>query len=485
MKVFQSMGRGLSAVAGRWMPDPMIFALALSIIVFFMGWTMTENGPLDMIVHWYDGFWSLLTFAMQMVLILLTGYVLATAPGLRNGIEWLARVPNSGRTAVFTTALVATAFSWFHWGLGTIVGAIFALTVAREATRRGVKVHYPLLGAAAYSGQMVWHVGPSTSAGLVSATEDHFLVELIGVVPITETAFSIYAILLAVMLVLLVVPFAMWAMTPREEESVGLMEYAPDKFNDTEGGLGGAGGDRARPTGRGPADSPPAGAPTKAATEVPTEAQLAERTPADRVENSRIAAAFLWVPGLIFVVYWFATRGFELDLNIFNFAFLFVGLALHGTPIAYVRAFYGAASAAAGIVLQFPFYGGIAGMIGGSGLGTILAGGLLAISTVQSFPVIAWLTGAFMNIFVPSGGGEWAVIGEVISRTALELNVPIGKAIVAYGVGDMWTNMLQPFWAIPILGIMGLRARDIMGYTFGLMVISFPFIFLGLWFFPY
>ena len=474
------MGRGLSAVAGRWMPDPMIFALALSIIVFVLGIAMTDNGPLNMIVHWYDGFWSLLEFAMQMVLILLTGYVLATAPGLSNGIKWLARVPNSGRAAVLTTALVATLFSWFHWGLGAVVGAIFALTVAREATKRGVKAHYPLLGAAAYSGQMVWHVGPSTSAGLLSATEDHFLVDLIGIVPITATAFSIYAILLAIMLVLFVVPITMWSMTPKDEESVGLMEYAPDKLDDTEAGSGG-GSSGASPSE--PADSGPGEAPTKTARK--TEVEAVERTPAVRIENSRLAAALIWIPGLIFVVYWFVTRGFELDLNIFNFAFLMIGLALHGTPIAYVRAFYGAASAAAGIILQFPFYGGIAGMIGGSGLGTILAGGLLAISTPASFPVITWLTGGLMNIFVPSGGGEWAVIGEVISRTALDLDVPIGQAIVAYGVGDMWTNMLQPFWAIPALGIMGLRARDIMGYTFGLMCISFPFIFLGLWFFPY
>jgi short-chain fatty acids transporter len=489
MQVFQAIGRGLSGVSARVMPDPMIFALVLSIIAFGLGWALTDNGPMDMIVHWYDGFWSLLTFAMQMVLILLTGYVLATAPGLSNGIKWLARVPKTSGGAVFTTALVATCFAWFHWGLGTIVGALFALTLAREATKAGRTVHYPLLGAAAYSGQMVWHVGPSTSAGLLSATDDHFLVDLIGIVPITETAFSIYAILLAVMLVLFIVPITMFLMTPKKEESQGLMEFAPDKFEEgPEGGTGGDGGGGARrrgPAERGPDDSPPAGAPTKAATDTPVEEAVEGPTPAERVENSRIAAALLWVPGLIFVFYWFATRGFELDLNIFNFAFLFLGLALHGTPIAYVRAFYGAASAAAGIILQFPFYGGIAGMIGASGLATIMAGGLLNISTPFTFPVVAWLTGSVMNIFVPSGGGEWAVIGEVISRTAIDLDVPIGKAIVAYGAGDMWTNMLQPFWAIPLLGIMGLRARDIIGYTLGLMIVAFPVIFLGLMFLPY
>ncbi|MPZ89827.1 MAG: short-chain fatty acid transporter [Nitriliruptorales bacterium] len=480
------MGRGLSAVSARYMPDPMLFALMLSVLVFFLGVVLTDSGPLDMIIHWYEGFWSLLEFAMQMVLILLTGFALATAPGLRDGIRWLARVPNTGRSAVFITALVSTLFTWFHWGLGLIVAAIFALTLAREAAKRGVKVHYPLLGAAAYSGQMVWHVGPSTSAGLLSATEGHLLEDLIGIVPITETAFTPYALLLGGMLVLFVVPITMWAMTPRDDESVGLQVYAPDKLDAGDGGGDGGGSpSRGTPGNSGDATQPAAGPATRTAVEEAQDVEEVAATPADRLENSRIAAALIWVPGLVYVVYWFATRGFDLNLDIFNFAFLSLGLALHGTPIRYIRAIQEAVSGAAGIILQFPFYGGIAGMIGASGLATIMAGGLLAISTPQSFPVVAWLTGGFINIFVPSGGGEWAVVGEVISRTALDLDVPIGKAILAYGVGDMWTNMLQPFWAIPLLGIMGLRARDIIGYTLGLMLVAFPFIFLGLWFFPY
>jgi short-chain fatty acids transporter len=466
MSFFQNMGRGLSKVAARYMPDPMIFALVLSVIVAILGLVMTDSSPLQMLQYWYGGFWSLLTFAMQMALILMTGFALATAPGLRDGISRLARVPNSGRSAVFTTALVATIFTWFHWGLGLIVASLFALSVAREAAKRGVKVHYPLLGAAAYTGQMVWHVGPSTSAGLLSATEGHFLQDLIGIVPITETAFSTYALLMSAMLVLFVVPFTMWAMTPPDEESIGLDGYAPHLLDENSGPNGGASSGGGMGGG------------------VATQTKV-ELTPAEKLENSRLAAAIIWVPGLIYTVYWFVDRGLDLNLNIFNFGFLMLGLALHGTPAAYIEAIKEAVGGAAGIIIQFPFYGGIAGMIGASGLATILAGGLLAISTPESFPVIAWLTGGFMNIFVPSGGGEWAVIGEIISRTALDLEVPIGKAIIAYGAGDMWTNMLQPFWAIPLLGIMGLKARDIIGYTLGLMFISFPFIFMGLWFFPY
>jgi short-chain fatty acids transporter len=287
---------------------------------------------------------------MQMALILMTGFALATAPGLRDGIRWLARVPNSGRAAVFTTALVATIFTWFHWGLGLIVASIFALTLAREAAKRGVKVHYPLLGAAAYTGQMVWHVGPSTSAGLLSATEGHFLEDLIGIVPITDTVFTPYALLLGALLVFLVVPVTMWAMTPKEDESVGLADYAPDKLEDPAQKLDNPGDGDGAPPASGDGDT---GTQTVTEAETEAETEAVEQTPAERLENSRIAAALIWIPGLIFVVYWFATRGFELDLNIFNFAFLMVGLALHGTPIAYIRAIQEAVSGAAGPLRQF------------------------------------------------------------------------------------------------------------------------------------
>ncbi|HEX9718555.1 MAG TPA: TIGR00366 family protein [Ramlibacter sp.] len=458
MQIMQSMGRGLSSVSARYMPDPMIFAIVLTFITFILGIALTDSGPMQMIIHWYGGFWSLLTFAMQMALILMTGYALALAPGLRDGIRWLARVPKTGGQAVFVTALVATIFTWFHWGLGLIVAALFALTLAREAHKSGIKVHYPLLGAAAYTGQMVWHIGPSTSAGLVSATPGHFLEKVIGIVPITETAFTPYALLLSALLVFFVVPITMWLMTPKDSESQGLASYAPDKLE---------------------------GAALPHEDSEVTAAKPGTRTPADWLENSRVIAGLIALMGIIYTIYYFATKGLDLNLNIFNFAFLMVGLALHGTVIRYIRAIGQGAAGAAGIILQFPFYGGIAGMIGASGLAKIMAGGLLALSTTENFPVVAWLTAGFVNIFVPSGGGEWAVIGEVISRTAMALDVPIGKAIIAYGAGDMWTNMLQPFWAIPLLGIMGLRARDIMGYTVGLMIIAAPFIYIGLRYFPY
>jgi short-chain fatty acids transporter len=437
------------------MPNPYLFAVILTFIAYLLGWILTDNGPLDMIKHWYDGFWKYLTFAMQMVLILVTGHALAIAPGVHPFLKRLARIPKTGGQAVLMTAYVATIITYFHWGLGLIVAAIFAREVAKAGYAKNIHVHYPLIAAAAYTGQMVWHVGPSTSAGLLSATKGHVFEEIFGVIPITESVFTPYAIMLAIMLCLIVIPITMWMMTPKKrEDCLGIDAFVPV---DAEGEVG---------------------------KESPTAAE-AKTGFADLLENSSVISYLVGIAGVIYIIYYFATKGVSLNLNIFNFIFLIAGIILHRTPIRYVRAITTATPGASGIILQFPFYAGIMGMISYSGLAAIITTWFLGFASAASFPVIAWITGGIVNIFIPSGGGEWGVIGGIIGQISIDLGVPVGKSIVAYGCGDMWTNMFQPFWAIALLGITGLRARDIMGYCMTLMFISAPFIALGLYFFPY
>jgi short-chain fatty acids transporter len=177
--------------------------------------------------------------------------------------------------------------------------------------------------------------------------------------------------------------------------------------------------------------------------------------------------------------------GDALDLNLFNFTFIMLGLFLWKTPSQYMGAIRDATESAAGIILQFPFYAGILGIISNSGLDAIISDAILGVATQQTFPIVAWLLGGLMNLFVPSGGGEWGIIGGIVGGAAVELGVPAGKAIIAYGCGDMWTNMFQPFWAIPLLGLTKVRARDILGYTLLWLVAMFPVIFVALWFLPY
>jgi len=461
MNIIGVSGKKLSDWSERNMPNPYLFAVILTFIAYLMGWVLTENGPLDMIKHWYNGFWKYLNFAMQMVLILVTGHALAIAPVIHPFLKKIARIPKTGSQAVFVTALVATIVTYFHWGLGLIVAAIFAREVAKEGYIKKIHIHYPLVAAAAYTGQMVWHIGPSTSAGLLSATKGHVFEKIFGVIPITQSVFSSYAFLLAIMLCLFVIPITMWLMTPKDpeecigiEDCIGIEKFAPALLEEKEL-------DKEKP--------------------MPIE----KKGFADFLEHSAAISYLVGLGGIIYIIYYFATKGVSLNLNIFNFVFLIAGIILHRTPIRYVNAITEATPGASGIILQFPFYAGIMGMISYSGLATVITTWFLGFATAATFPIIAWLTGGLVNIFIPSGGGEWGVIGGIIGQISLDLGVPVGKSIVAYGCGDMWTNMFQPFWAIALLGITGLRARDIMGYCMTLMIVSAPFIALGLYFFPY
>ncbi len=235
VNVIAYSGKKLSDWSERNMPNPYLFAVILTFIAFLLGWGLTENGPLDMVKHWYAGFWKYLTFAMQMVLILVTGHALAIAPGVHPLIKRIAQIPKNGAQAVLLTAYVATLFSYMHWGLGLIVAAIFAREVAKVGYIKKIPMHYPLIGAAAYAGQMVWHVGPSTSAGLLSATEGHVFEPIFGIIPITESVFTIYGFLMAIMLVLFVVPITMWLMSPKDPaECLGVEEFAPQVLEEED-----------------------------------------------------------------------------------------------------------------------------------------------------------------------------------------------------------------------------------------------------------
>ncbi|MFB6153014.1 MAG: TIGR00366 family protein, partial [Halodesulfurarchaeum sp.] len=211
-----------------------------------------------------------------------------------------------------------------------------------------------------------------------------------------------------------------------------------------------------------------------------------EQAPADRINNARILGLLMGIAGIIMTVQAFATQGLNaLNLNVVNFGFLFIGLALYTKPHAYQEQFYEAVGSTAGIILQFPFYAGIMGMMNSSGLSTTLADALIALSTPATFPIVAWITAGIANIFVPSGGGEWTVIGSTILNAAQELNVPMGQAVVAYAVGDAHTNLFQPFWAIPLLGITGMRARDMFGYAVTVLLFLIPFLAIALTVIPY
>jgi short-chain fatty acids transporter len=452
--VFERIGERVAGNVQKWLPDPFLFAILLTFIAFIMGMAIAGKSAEQMVRHWYSGFWTLHTFAMQMVLILVTGYVLAHAPFVRPALNWLADQPRTGGQAVVLVTVLALAVSWINWGFGLIVGSIMAVEVGKRAHAKGIPVHYPVLCTAGYAGLGVsWHWGPSGSAPLLSATKGHIFEKLIGVVPTSDTIFSSYAIWLTI-LSLIYVPLILYLIAPKTADRCrGIEHWLPEAVK------GGAGKEAAA-------------------------ARKGDASWADRINNSLILGGLTALMGLIYIVMHFWGKG-TLDLNIVIFIFMIVGLALYVRPYQYLLAFYDAVKASAGVILQFPFYAGIMGMISLSGLGVIMAGWLINIANPTTFPMMAWLASGFVNLFVPSGGGEWAVLGETLLRAGQSLGVPAGKTIIAFATGDAWTNLFQPFWAIALLGLTGMRARDMFGYCIVLMFAVVPFFAILLTWLPY
>jgi short-chain fatty acids transporter len=448
--MIRAMGRTFDGLARKWMPDPMLFAILLTFITYVIGLVLTTSGPFEMIQHWYKGFWELLAFAMQMCLILVTGHALATSPLVRRGIEHLAEIPKKQAGAVFLVGLIAAIAAWINWGLGIIVGALIAREVGRSAELRGIPVHYPLLGAAGYAGFLTWHGGLSASAPLLVATEKHFLVDEIGIIPSSQTLFSPMNIIISIVLVLLI-PTICMLMAPKDKNEIErITDINPDLVKKEEIPV------------------------------MPREHMVI----ADKLENSMLISGIIGVAGMIYVIWFFFTQGFKLDLNIVNFTFLFLGILFQRTPINYIRAAGEGARACAGIIVQFPFYAGIMGMMKYSGLVAIIAGWFVAISSEATYPIFTFLSAGLVNLFVPSGGGQWAVQGPIMVAAAKTMDFNMNKTIMAVAYGDQWTNMLQPFWALALLGITKLKAREIVGYTMVVMVVSAFVFILGLWFLP-
>jgi len=469
--VIERFGYRLSGVVERWLPSPFLFAILLTYVVFLAGVVTTDTGPTAMVGHWYDGFWAFLGFSMQMVVILMTGFVVAYHPRVNAVVRRLTRLPNTGKTAVVFVGVVTMVLGWVHWGTSLVGGAIFAREMGKTAHERGIDVHYPVLCVAGYLGLgLTWHWGLSGSAPLLLASEgNEFVTELgvlEGVVPASETILHPYGLALTALSIAFAA-LVLYLVSPTGDRATGITAYVPESelFDAATDG-----GDARTP------DGDDARTPDGDRTE----------TPAERLGQSRLLGGVLAATGVAVVVGQFLTRGIDaLGLDLVNFGFLMIGLLLYTRPAYYRERFGEAADAAAGVVLLFPFFAGIQGMMTGSGLASQIAAALLSVSGPETLPVVAWLVGSVVNLFVPSGGGEWIVLGPPVLEAAQAANVPIGQATMAYAVGDAHTNLLNPFWALPLLAITGIDAREMFGYALVLLLALIPFLGVTLFLLPY
>lgn len=431
----------------RWLPDPFVFAVLLTIATAGAAVAWVGAGPAEVISGWYDGFWMLLAFGMQMVLILVTGYAIALSAPVAGLIDRLAaRItrPEPVYLAVLVAGGLLVLVSWGWVVLTAVLG--------RELARRVRGVNYPFLVACAYLSSNAWVVGLSSTIPLLLNTPGNFLIEaglLAETIPTSATLGSPLN-LVVMALYLVVTPTVMWLSRPRTA-AVELQDLRTGSIAGRE----------------------------------PTVAEEADATRqpgsgfSDRANNSAALQMVVVGMGLSYLALHFARRGFELDLNIMIFAFLMLGLLLHRTPIRYVTAMARACSNISGIVFQYPFYAGIMGIMMATGLGKAMAVWMASRVTLEAMPVAAYLLGAAVNFSIPSAGGEWAVIGPPLVEAVRELAGPAGtgainshvaRVAMAVAYGESLTNLLQPFFLLTVLPVMGagvrLQARDLMGYVF-------------------
>jgi short-chain fatty acids transporter len=457
-----------TAFTEKWLPDAFGFVLVGTFVVLLFGLVTGEpllKRPDDpaatkgfgMVDAWGIGFWSLITFTLQMAMIIIGGYAVATSGPVARLITQLARIPKSPRTAVAFVAAVAMLASYLNWAFSLI----FAAILAREVARNIPKADYRALGAMAFLGLgTVWAQGLSGSAALQVASASSSpppVQEVIkasghasGLIPLSDTIFTWQAVVATLVVYVVGVGMA-WFIAPgegnsRTAEHLGI-ELKP---------LIGRGSPYNGQQGNG-------------------QRQEARR-PGDWLEHSPLFSLLIVLLGAVYLVRYFSGKSFfnALDLNTVNLILFLLALLLHWRPWRMARAVRDGAPAAAGVLLQFPLYGGIFGMIAYTGISGRLAGWLVHASNQFLFPPLVAIYSFILGVFVPSGGSKWVIEAPYVLQAANELKVDAGWMVVVYDLGEASANLLQPFWMLPTLAILGLKARDIMGYTFTMFLACFP-----------
>ena len=450
--------KAIETIFKKYLPSPFTIAIILTLItillaVFFTRPAEAEFFPYvaQVLTFWEEGIWTdgLLVFAYQMMLILVLGHVLVLSKPVSNAIlkitQFCTNTATSAAIVVSTTMIVA----FFNWGLGLIFGALLARKVAEHAQRHNIKLNYPIIGAAGYTGLMVWHGGISGSAPIKINEDGHIMSimkdvsspEVLSQIPETinfsQTIFSSSNLLIFLTIIVVISGLFYWLGKKSNPTAINLPVYQMNV-----------------------GDKP--------------------KTKAEKLDRSKILAIAF---GLVIITafsyrYFDDIKSLKITPNLINLLLLGLGIMLHGNFKRFTNAIGESISDVSGILIQFPLYFGIMGIMSSSGMVTQISAFFVSISTATTLPIFTFFSAGLVNIFVPSGGGQWVVQGPIVVESALQLGVPLNKAIMALAYGDQITNMLQPFWALPLLGITKLKAKEILPYTLIAMVVG-SLVFIG------
>jgi len=415
----------------KYLPDPFTIVWMITIVVCVLAMGITRKTPVQVIQFWGQGFFDILGFAMQMSLVLITGYVLASAPVVLRFLRFLVRIPRTPKQTVLFVAFASMVLYYFNWGLGLIAGGL----LAKEAAKQHRDVDFRLLITAGFSGIIIIHGGLSASVPLLINTKGHFLEKEIGLIPLSQTIFYRQNLFIVIMLAI-VLPFVCLLMFPKKEDTI-LVD--PSLLEDEKS---------------------------------PEPVVQDEKQLADRMDRSLILNYSLALMGLVYLFMYFRENGFNLNINILIFMFIALGIIAHGSLIDYSRAFGKGATTAAGIILQYPFYAGIMGIMKGSGLVYVLSDGLLKLANHRTFELCCYFSSMIISVFVPSAGGHWVIQAPFMLPAAAKLGVEPWKVAMGVAWGESIWNVVCPFWALPLLAIAKISIRDLIGFAMLLFLVG-------------
>ncbi|MBP2650343.1 MAG: Short chain fatty acid transporter [Firmicutes bacterium] len=445
MGILARVGAKLADWSERWFPDAYVFA-AIAVVIIAVAALAMGRTPLQVGIDFGKSFWSLIPFTMQMAFVVIAGYIVAVSPPVKKLVIKLAEVPKTPKFAVAYVAFMVMIASLLSWGFSLIFGGI----LTREISKRVKGIDYRAMGAAAYLGLgSIWALGLSSSAALLMATKTSIpaaLYKISGTIPLEETLLNWQNLVMIIVLVCL----SMWicyASCPTAEKAKTAEMVGIYYQNEVEEPIGKA------------------------------------QTPGEYLEYSPILTIIIVILGVLYLYNVFSTQGglAAMDLNVYNFMFLMAGMLLHWTPKSFLRAAAKSVPMTGGVLLQFPLYAGIFGVLMGSGLTDVLANFFVSISTAGTLPVIVGIYSAILGLFLPSGGGKWIVEAPYMLEAANQLHVNLGWMVQVYNAAEALPNFINPFWMLPLLGLTGVKARDLAGYSVLQLMFHAPAVLIMLW----
>lgn len=438
--------------AERWFPDAFVF-VALAVVVVAVA-VLVNGAPVMAVTKSFgDGFWTLIPFTMQMAFVTIGGYVVATSAPMQRLIDRLALIPKSGRGAIGLIAIATMLSSLLSWGLSLIFGGLLTRALARRAELR---MDYRAGGAAAYLGLgATWAMGLSSSSAQLQANSASLppgLLPITGVIPFSQTIFLWQSMLIAAILIVVSTVIAI-ASAPGRDSAVTAQDMGIDPAREDDA--------------------------------------LPPRTqPGEWLEHAPLLTVLIGLLAAGWLVQEFARQPWMVaisNLNTYNFLFLMAGLVLHWRPKRFLNALARSVPATAGILIQYPFYAAIAAMMttaksaDGSTLSDVIAHAFVALNTTETFPLTMGVYSAILGFFIPSGGGKWLLEAPYVMQAANDLHVHLGWAVQIYNASEALPNLINPFWMLPLLGILGLKARDIVGFSFLQLIVHLPLVLFLLW----